>query len=74
VRARLPALAIRLRRDKHAHLVIGHPKDLNSTTKIAHHATTQDIKNINKIIATKNVCVAKISKMTEIGHVLYYRL
>jgi hypothetical protein len=31
--------------DKYAYLVIGHPKDLNSRTKIAHHATTtQDIK------------------------------
>jgi hypothetical protein len=35
--------------NKYAHLVIGHPKGLNSTTKIAHHATTQDIKTGLKI-------------------------
>jgi hypothetical protein len=67
-------------------VVIGHPKDHNSTTKIAHHATkTKDgIKNINKIIVRKKVCVAKITigkpvptkigKMLEIGHVVYCRL
>jgi hypothetical protein len=52
--------------DKYARLVIGHPMNLNSTTKIAHHATaTRDIKtgqkNINKIIVRKNLRVAKIT-------------
>jgi hypothetical protein len=74
-------------RCKYAHIVIGHPKDLNSTTKIVHHATMpqQDgIKNINKIIVRKKVRVAKITigklvpkkidKMSEIGHVVYCRL